>query len=217
PQPQAQTQPSTSAATPALKTTVTVNATITSQTPGVITVLGQTEIQAIPGIELDDRLRQVPGFSLFRRSSSVVANPTTQGVSLRGTSSSGASRTLLLWDGFPINDPFGGWVYWDRIDPAYISDVEIERGASTSVFGDRAMSGTISLFSQSEQRDHLFANYLGGSDNTQDVSFGYSNLWGPWALSVHSRDLTTDGYYIVPQSIRGKVDTRANVRFATGD
>ena len=57
------------------------------------------------------------GFTLFRRSSSLVANPTTQGVSLRGTGSSGASRTLVLWDGIPLNDPFGGWVYWDRVPP----------------------------------------------------------------------------------------------------
>ena len=59
-------------------------------------------------------LRQVPGFSLFRRTTSRAANPTTQGVSLRGLGASGASRALVLSDGFPLNDPFGGWVYWDR-------------------------------------------------------------------------------------------------------
>ncbi|HEY7302679.1 MAG TPA: TonB-dependent receptor [Bryobacteraceae bacterium] len=214
---QPQTAPSTSAEIPALKTTVTVNATINSEAPAAITVLDQTELQAIPGIELDDRLRQVPGFSLFRRSSSVVANPTTQGVSLRGTSSSGASRTLLLWDGIPLNDPFGGWVYWDRIDPSYIDRVEVNRGASTSLFGDRAMGGSISLFSAPEEHDHLFLNYLAGNENTHDVSGAYSNFWGLWGLSVHSRDFTTDGYYVTPDYVRGSVDTPANLRFAMGD
>ena len=70
-----------------------------------------------PGVSLDDRLRDIPGFSLLRRSSSLVAHPTTQGVSLRGIGSSGASRTLVLWDGIPVNDPFGGWVYWTRLLP----------------------------------------------------------------------------------------------------
>jgi outer membrane cobalamin receptor len=202
---------------PPLKTTVTVNATLTAASPASITVLPKEEIQDIPGVELDDRLRQVPGFSLYRRSSSEVANPTTQGVSLRGIGSSGASRTLVLWDGIPINDPFGGWVYWDRIDPNYIDEVEIDRGAPTSVFGDRAMSGTISIFSPPDEPDHLFLNYLGGNEDTQDVSAAYSNIWGPWGLTVHSRDFTTDGYYIVPANLRGTVDDRANVRFATGD
>ncbi|MDQ2776169.1 MAG: TonB-dependent receptor [Acidobacteriota bacterium] len=202
---------------PPLQTTVTVNGTISAESPAAITVLNQQQIQETPGTELDDRLRQVPGFSLFRRSSSMVANPTTQGVSLRGTGSTGASRTLLLWDGIPINDPFGGWVYWDRLDPYFIDRVEIDRGAATSVFGDRAMSGTISLFSPPEQHEHISADFIGGSQGTEDVSGAYSNLWGRWGLSVHSREFTTDGYYIVPESLRGTADDKANVRFATGD
>ncbi len=221
------TQPNQSAGTnqtnqpgqapPALKTTVTVNATLSSEVPASITSLTSEQLKQIPGIELDDRLRQIPGFSLFRRSSSLVANPTTQGVSLRATGSSGASRTLVLWDGIPINDPFGGWVYWDRIDPNYISEVDVSRGASTSVFGDRAMGGTVSLFSPEERHQYLQADVLTGNEGTEDVAAGYSNLWGLWGLSVHSRALETDGYYITPEDIRGKVDDKANVRFATGD
>ncbi len=204
-------------APPPLQTTVTVNATISAESPAAITTLDQTTIQSIPGINLDDRLRQVPGFSLFRRSSSEVANPTTQGVSLRGTGSTGASRTLVLWDGIPVNDPFGGWVYWTRIDPFYIDRVEVDRGASTSVFGDRAMTGTVSLFSPAEKHENVWADVIGGNEGTVDASAGYSNLWGRWGLSLNSRGFTTDGYYITPEPVRGTVDTPANVRFATGD
>jgi outer membrane cobalamin receptor len=211
-------QPSTpQQAAPPLQTTVTVNATLATEAPEAITVLNQQQIEDTPGIELDDRLRQVPGFSLFRRTSSVVANPTTQGVSLRGIGSSGASRTLVLWDGFPVNDAFGGWVYWDRLDPWYIDRVEMDRGAATSVFGDRAMSGTISMFSPAEQHEHVWFDYFGGSEDTQEVSAAYSNLWGRWGASVDARGLTTDGYYITPESRRGRVDQRANVHFATGN
>ena len=200
-----------------LKTTVTVNTTISTEVPSSITVLNTQQLHLIPGIEMDDRLRQVAGFSLFRRSSSVVANPTTQGVSLRATGSSGASRTLILWDGIPINDPFGGWVYWDRIDPDHINEVDINRGGSTSIFGDRAMGGTISLFSPPQQRQFLDAGFVSGNEGTEDVSAGYSNLWGLWGLSVHSRAFTTDGYYITPPSVRGTADDKANLRFAMGD
>ena len=63
-------------------------------------------------ITLDDLLRQAPGFSLFRRSGSLTANPTSQGVSLRGVGANGASRALVLVDGIPLNNPFGGWIYW---------------------------------------------------------------------------------------------------------
>ena len=216
--PPTQGQPPKSAPVPPpLRTTVTVTGTLSAETPAAIAVLDQEQIQQIPGINLDDRLRQLPGFSLFRRSSSVVANPTTQGVSLRATGSTGASRTLVLWDSIPINDPFGGWVYWTRIDPNFVDRVEVERGASTSIFGDRAMGGTISLFSPPAQHEHVWAGYLGGSEGTHDVSAGYSNLWGRWGVTAHARGFITDGYYITPQPVRGRVDNKANVRFATGD
>ena len=42
---------------------------------------------------------------LFRRSSSLVANPTSQGISLRGLGSTSASRTLVIEDDVPLNDP----------------------------------------------------------------------------------------------------------------
>ncbi len=202
---------------PPIKTTVNVNGTITEETPVPVISWSDQRIQLTPGDELDDRLRQIPGFSLFRRSSSEVANPTTQGVSLRGVGSTGASRTLVLWDGFPVNDPFGGWVYWDRLDPYYIDRVDVEPGAPVSVFGDRAMSGTMSLFSPIENHQASEITFLGGNEGTEEVSAGYSNLWGKWGLELHSRDMNTDGYFIVPQNIRGPIDTRANVQFATGD
>ncbi|HEY4660061.1 MAG TPA: carboxypeptidase regulatory-like domain-containing protein, partial [Terriglobales bacterium] len=55
-----------------------------SEVPGSAVELSPEDLDANAGLTLDDVLRQVPGFSLFRRSSSRVANPTTQGVSLRG-------------------------------------------------------------------------------------------------------------------------------------
>jgi outer membrane cobalamin receptor len=199
-----------------VQTTITVTGKVETQTPASLVVLDPKKISEQPGINLDDRLRQVPGFSLFRRSSSIVANPTTQGVSLRAIGSTGASRTLLLWDGAPLNDPFGGWVYWDRIDPNFVDRVEIVQGPNTSVFGYEALSGTISMFSKEPQRDHASFSYFGGNEGTNELSGSYSNLWGPFALSTNLRAFTTDGYYIVPDDLRGTADDKANVRFVSG-
>ena len=87
------------------------------------------------------RCASTPGFTLFRRSSSRVANPTTQGVTLRGVSGSGASRTLVLADGMPLNDPFGSWVYWNRIPLAAVDRVEVVRGATGDLYGAGALGG----------------------------------------------------------------------------
>ena len=146
-------------------------------------MLDSTALQESPGTNLDDRLRDVPGFSLFRRSSSLVANPTTQGISLRGIGSSGASRTLVLWDGIPANDPFGGWVYWTQFVPDEIGRAEISRGAATSIFGDRAMSGAIGLFSRPAEKLHVLAEYEYGNESTHDISAGFSDVWSRVAIS----------------------------------
>src|SRR5439155_14330326 len=164
-------------------TSITVVENIAAETPAQVSVLDSKQIRQTPGANLDDRLREVPGFSLFRRSSSLVANPTTQGISLRGIGSSGASRTLVLWDGIPANDPFGGWVYWTQLIPDEIERVEISRGAATSIFGDRAMTGAIGLFSREPEKLHLLGDYQFGNRNSHDVSVGFSDLWRQVAVS----------------------------------
>lgn len=201
-----------------LKTSITVVGELATESPSDITVLNQQQVLAIPGVNIDDRLRNIPGFSLFRRTSSLVANPTTQGVSLRGLGSTGASRTLVLWDGIPLNDPFGGWVYWDRVDPAELSRIEVTRSASTSAFGDRALGGVLSMFSREAERGSFTAEYEGGNLGTNQVSLGFSDiLLRHWALSGNARAFDTDGYYIVPSYRRGPVDVPANVEFVGGD
>ena len=202
---------------PPIKTSITVIEKLSTDAPALITALDNATLDAIPGVNLDDRLRSVPGFTLFRRTSSLVANPTTQGVSLRGIGSSGASRTLVLWDGIPANDPFGGWVYWDRFAPSQLDGVEISRGASTSVFGDLAMGGAVALFSQPPKREHFELSYDGGNLNSHEVSGGASNSWRQFAVSGFARAFTTDGYFIVPKRLRGAVDTPANVEFVAAN
>src|SRR5882724_10323356 len=108
---------------------VTISATRTethlSETAASVVLVNADDLKTTAAVTLDDALRQIAGFSLFRRSGSRTANPTSQGVSLRGLGASGASRALVLADGVPLNDPFGGWVYWDRVPRESISQVEV--------------------------------------------------------------------------------------------
>ncbi len=76
-----------------------------------VTILSAQDLRATAAFRTDDILRQVPGFSLFRRTTSRTANPTAQGVSLRGLGASGASRALVLSDGFPLTISFGTLVH----------------------------------------------------------------------------------------------------------
>src|SRR3970282_883507 len=103
--------------------------------PARVTVLTRDDVRQSAAQTVDDLLRQVPGFSLFRRTSSVVAHPTAQGLSLRGLGPGGTSRALVLLDGVPVNDPFGGWVYWSRVPLQAIEQIEGVPRAGSGAWG----------------------------------------------------------------------------------
>jgi len=99
-----------------------------AETPASVVVISAAELRHSAAPVLDEVLRQVPGFTLFRRSGSRTANPTTHGATLRGVGASGASRAVVLDDGIPLNDPFGGWVSRGRVPRLSLQRVEILRG-----------------------------------------------------------------------------------------
>lgn len=202
-----------------LREAMTITAARTPQpvegVPSAVVVVSQKDLQQSPAVTLDDTLRQIPAFSLFRRSSSLVAHPTTQGVSLRGIGPSGVSRTLVLWDGIPLNDPFGGWIYWNQLDKSSLDQVEIAAGGGSSLYGSSALGGVIQVLSRSFEANHFELDVHGGSQATAGSDLLASAVRGPWSGNFSGSFLHTDGYLIVPPSVRGLVDDRAaSVRYA---
>jgi outer membrane receptor protein involved in Fe transport len=180
------------------------------------TVVTAAELNNTAAGALDDVLRNTPGFSLFRRSSSRVANPTTQGVTLRGVSGSGASRTLVLSDGIPLNDPFGSWVYWNRVPQASVDRIEVVRGATGDLYGADALGGVVQVLTFAPDRTRARATIEGGSlDTFRGSLFGGLEKNG-WAASGAYEGTTTDGAYTVAPEVRGPVDTPADSDYQTG-
>jgi outer membrane receptor protein involved in Fe transport len=180
------------------------------------TVLSSAELANAGAGALDDVLRQTPGFTLFRRSSSRTANPTTQGVTLRGVSGSGASRTLVLADGVPLNDPFGSWVYWNRVPLAAIDRVEVVRGGAGDLYGADALGGVIQLLTFSPRRPRLRAMVDGGSHSTGRASFFGGTTLGPWTATAAGEWVGTDGVPTIDPAVAGPADVRADSDYRTG-
>jgi outer membrane receptor protein involved in Fe transport len=163
----------------------------------------------------------VAGFSLFRRSGSRFANPTAQGISLRGLGGSGASRAVVLADGVPLNDPFGGWVYWGRVPRAALSRIEVLRGAASDLYGSGALSGTVQLFTREPGSGSpgglLAAEAAGGGLGSADGSLLLADRRGNWGASFAAERSTTAGYVTVDPAARGPVDTPVAAQSTTGD
>jgi outer membrane receptor protein involved in Fe transport len=180
------------------------------------TVVTAAELLNSAAGSLDDALRNTPGFSLFRRSSSRVSNPTTQGVTLRGVSGSGASRTLVLADGLPLNDPFGSWVYWNRVPQAAVERVEIVRGATGDLYGADALGGVVQVLTFAPGRTRVRGTLEGGSHGTGRFSGYGSGQRNGWSFDGSAEWLRTDGVVTVGEEARGPVDVAADSDYVTG-
>lgn len=153
---------------------------------------------------LDEALATVPAVSLFRRTSSLAANPTTQGISLRAIAPSGAGRTLVTLDGVPLNDPFGGWVIWSQLPTESIESLDIVRGAGAGPYGAGALTGVIQL----RERER------GGVLDASIAERGGARLAGSGGVDAGSARLTgsvlyetSDGYVPVRGVAAGAADT----------
>ena len=180
------------------------------ETAASVVALSAADLQTTAAPTIDDKLRQVAGFSLFRRSGSRYANPTSQGVSLRGVGASGASRSLVLYDGVPLNDVFGGWILWNRVAPIAVENIEVLRGGASSLYGSDALSGTINILPRRTRENFLFSGEIsGGTQKTFSAStfFGFSknNFTADFTVS----HFQTRGYILTDEAMRGAVDSFA--------
>lgn len=168
-----------------------------------------------PGQPLDETLRSSAAFSLFRRSSSLTANPTAQGVSLRGIGPSGAGRALVLLDGVPVNDPFGGWVVWSKLPIESLERVEIVRGGGSAAWGPAALGGVIHLVSRPPAATPTGrVNATLGDYSTRAITLHADLPSGTTSdrFAVDAAAFATDGVHLVRDP--GAIDTAADSRHA---
>jgi outer membrane cobalamin receptor len=174
-------------------------------------VLEQSALRSAPSLTLDGTLRALPGFSLFRRSDSLTANPTAQGVSLRGLGPSGASRSLVLLDGVPLNDPFGGWIAWTKVPRESLTRVEVVPGGGASAWGNAALGGVIQMLSPggiaARRTTHALATV--GDFGTRSIEFSHREPGQRAELDVDARAFATDGFSLMAPERRGPIDIAA--------
>ncbi|NBV86969.1 MAG: hypothetical protein EBS01_12080, partial [Verrucomicrobia bacterium] len=175
-------------------------------------ILSRALIRDAPERSLDGILRQAPGFSLFRRSDSLSAHPTSQGMSLGNTGPNGASRVALLLDGIPMNDPFGGWVPWSRLPAVSMAKVTLTPNGQPGLSAPGPLCGTVALesrfladrpFSAVELSSGNQLRSQGSCLFAEDLEGGRTRLFG----GISQTDFT--GYKLIRRSQLGPIDNDA--------
>jgi outer membrane receptor protein involved in Fe transport len=170
----------------------------------------QRQIEQTPSHSLDQLLKDVPGVQLFRRSDSRSGHPTSQGVTLRALGGNASSRALLVLDGVPQTDPFGGWINWPAYDPSDLRQIRVVRGGGSVANGPGALAGTIEMFSRAD--NGMAGEIAGGSRESLEARGRLGLTAGGGVLTISGRGERGDGFVPITEATRGPADERAPYR-----
>ena len=178
-----------------------------------VVTIDRDRLNATASGRLEDVLRDVAGFQQYRRSDSNSANPTSQGVTLRGLGGNASSRALVVLDGVPETDPFGGNITFPAIDPARLGQVRVTRGGGSGVNGPGALAGTIELDSASLAETGPVAGSVAyGSRNSVDAAGSLATRAGDGFATVFGAYQRGDGFIPIVASQRGPADQPSDYR-----
>ena len=175
--------------------------------------IDRERLRSAPSSQLDQILKNVPGMQLFRRSDARSGHPTSQGVTLRALGGNASSRALLILDGVPQSDPFGGWVNWPAYDPASLATVRVVRGGGSVAHGSGAIAGTIEMTSDFARG--LAAEAEGGSRESVLGRIRFGAVVGGGRLSVAARVARGAGFTPITAATRGPADRPAPYKDAS--
>jgi outer membrane receptor protein involved in Fe transport len=181
-----------------------------------IVTIDRDRLTASASGRLEDVLRDVAGLQQFRRSDARSANPTSQGVTLRGLGGNAASRALLILDGVPQADPFGGWVAFPAYAPERLARARVTRGGGSGVFGPGALAGTIELESAGpDLLPKLGAQLAYGSRQSLDAHLLTSGKLGAGFATLSADYTRGDGFVPIVAERRGPADRPARYEQAS--
>jgi outer membrane cobalamin receptor len=157
------------------------------------TVLTSEEVRRSPAQTVADLLMQVPAFAMHRPSSSRVATPATTPAALRSLGGGFSSRTLVLVDGVPLNDPFFGYIPWDRVSRQSVDRIEVIPTGGAGAWGNQTLGGVINVITRHPEKSEVALDARFGSLETFGLDLSGSVVRGPVSFSPRGSKIDTDG------------------------
>ncbi|HEX3466833.1 MAG TPA: TonB-dependent receptor plug domain-containing protein, partial [Candidatus Elarobacter sp.] len=178
--------------------------------PVPASVLDAQAVGDTPATTTDGLLRDLPGFDRDR-SNSAYTNYGQLRVSFDGA---GNDRGVVLVDGIPAQDAFGGQVDWQAYPAGDIARAELLRGAGSALYGSGGVGGVLSLLTRGPAGgpglapDGFLGVAAGGLSLSDDELF-YRSAIGPGLAASVWTSTTASSYYITPVGMRTKIDQNA--------
>jgi iron complex outermembrane receptor protein len=148
-----------------------------------------TRIEAISGEELDEKGNMKPGDirMLLNESTGIQTQQTSatsynSSIRIQGLD---GKYTQILKDGFPLYSGFSGGLSLLQIVPLDLKQVEVIKGASSTLYGGGAIAGLVNLVSKTPVDRRQFSVLLNGTSALGlDASCFYSQKFGKIGTTV---------------------------------
>lgn len=128
------------------------NITNLRESPGIISVITESEIKASGARDLIDILNLVPGIDFGSEWDNIL------GVGVRGNNAT-EGKLLILLDGFQLNETnFGTFPFGQHILPNNIKRIEIVRGPGSVVYGGSAELAVINIITSTTSKPNFKAS-----------------------------------------------------------
>lgn len=154
----------------------------------------------------DAALRQLPGFDRDR-SNSAFTNYGQLRVSFAGA---GNDRGVVLVDGIPAQDAFGGQIDWAAYPTNDLTRAELLRGPGSALYGSGAIGGVLSLETIAPSRSS--DGTVSISAGTHDALRAYANATAALSSKLSASVAASQqrlSYADFPAAYRGPVDSPA--------
>ena len=177
--------------------------------PVHVTVLTSEDVRRSPASTVADILTQLPAFTMTKSSASWTASPSGTPAALRSLGGGAASRTLVLVDGVPLNDPFFGWIPWSRISSRSVERIEVVPTGGGGAWGNQALGGVINVITRRPEQTGLEMDARLGSLGSVGLDAAGSYVRGPLSFSPRVTYFDTSGYIELGEAYRGPVVTKS--------
>ena len=136
-----------------------------------------------------------------------------EGIQLQGLDS---QYTLILVNGMPLIGRSAGTLDLSRITIGNIKQIEIVKGASSSLYGSEALGGVINIITyKPKQGFDGDVNYRLSSFNTNDIGSALSYKKNKLGISVFFNRLSSDGYDLIKDDNLNTVEPYRNYTLNT--
>ncbi len=160
-----------------------------------VTLISKQQIEQIGSLRLSQVLQEQTGLA--------IVNDHGEGIQLQGFS---PDYTLILIDGEPLIGRTAGTLELSRIAVANIKQIEVIKGASSSLYGSEALAGVVNIVTETPQKNRLHLSTRYGTNQTSDLGLNWA--WRKQKLSnqLFLNRFASGGYDFTPQTFGQTVE-----------